>query len=156
VPERIDNNDWVTLEVGDYIEGKGAVVWKVTRRATKADGDYIGIENAAGEKKIVGPLEELKGAVTRLVYGPVATMEEATGLVEKVLGGKVLAQRHEHVWVHPSHEHLEATPGLTAAHLVRFHGDYAKRTQQPEDVVIRIHRELHQHGKSDHTHPEEN
>jgi hypothetical protein len=155
VPERIEKQDWVTLEVGDYIEGKGAVIWKVTRRALKGDGHYIGIENAAGEKKIVGPLETLAGSTTRIVYGSVPTMEEATGLVEQVLGGQALAARHEHVWVHPSMAYLESKEGLTAAHLIRFHGDYDKRVNQPEDVVARIHREIHQHGTPDHTHPED-
>jgi hypothetical protein len=154
MPERIEDQDWLTLEVGDFTEGKNAVVWKVTRRAVKGDGTYLGIENAAGEKKIVGPLEKIKGTTVRLVYGKVPTMAEAEGLVEKVLGGQHLAARHEHTWVHPTFEHLEATDGLTAAHLVRFHGDYDKRTRQPEDVVIRIHREIHQHGTPDHTHPE--
>lgn len=155
MPERI-STAWLDLEVGDFTEGKSTVVWKVTRRAEKADGHYIGIENAAGEKKIVGPLEKITSTATRIVYGKVPTMEEAEGLVEKVLGGQHLAARHEHTWVHPTLTHLEAHDGLTAAHLVRFHGDYPKRTQQPEDVVIRIHRELHLHGNPDHTHPEEN
>jgi hypothetical protein len=154
MPERIPTA-WLDIEVGDYVVGKNDTVWKVIRRAVKGDGTYIGIENGAGERKPVGPLESLKGTTTRFVYGkPTPTMEEAEGLVEKVLGGQHLAARHEHTWVHPTFEHLEATEGLTAAHLVRFHGDYDKRTRQPEDVVIRIHREIHQHGTPDHTHPE--
>ena len=141
MPDRFPGT-WADVAKGDYVESVTGQIWKVTHQVTRDDGRYLGIKNAAGEQKIIGP--DLGQSVIRLVYGDV-TEEEAVATVQAVLGGEV---------IHPGRPELVAT-GMLEAHLVRFHSPTYRDLGYTSDELEDLHIADHAEGKVDHTHRED-
>ena len=140
MPDRFPGT-WADVAKGDYVESVTGDVWKVVHEVTKDDGRYLGIQNEAGEQRIIGP--DLTQRVTRLVYGDV-TEEQAVETVQAILGGEVL---------HPAIADMLAD-GTLGAHLVRFHGMTLTDDWKDGDLAV-IHHGEHQDNPKIHTHRED-
>lgn len=139
----------VDLDVGDYVKGRGDVIWKVV--AKREDG-HVGIQNAEGARQIVKP-EHARGNVTQVVYGydSLEDMHEAAiKTVETVLGGKVV----DDIWTMPSLDQLYRDDLALRGHLRIHHADGMgqwKGRRLEHDDLTDIHGDLHADG-ADHTH----
>lgn len=150
MPQRVETT-LAQLQIGDYVEGQGGVVWKVTHERNKDGEVFFGITSADGQRK--GPILADATPIVRLEYGTPLTEEQ----VIEAVGGTVLATHDGPSWFHPPHSAFEADEGLLRAHLVRFHAakddpslDMANELGHGDLLVI--HHGAHTAGTADHEH----
>ena len=146
MPDRLPTT-WGALSKGDYVEDLGEV-WKVTHFVEREDGPWFGLTNARGEQKKVSP-QMMGFKVTRLVYGAVATEEQAVDNVLAAFPGSQVT--------HPSERTLDHDGDLYA-HLARFHGfrwESATGLEPTPEALLITHRQAHAADPDIHTHQED-